>query len=109
MNNTNTLKEKIAVMQAYADGHLIEFKPVSGNLDWDKVSIPSWNWDSNHYRVKREPKVIYVTRYADGGLTSFNTASAEKRNADLCRTHRPGSVVASERYIQDLNYKPEQQ
>ena len=108
MSTTNDLNYKISVMQAAAAGKQIECRercPVSDK--WLPNDSPIWNWDEWDYRVKIEPKIIYVTRYADGGLTSFNTAAAEKRNADLCRTHRPGSVVASERYIQDLNYKPE--
>lgn len=49
-----TTQEKIAVMQAFADGKEIEYRS-DGN--WAKVNYPSWNWAKYIYRVKPEPKL----------------------------------------------------
>ena len=42
-------------MLAYADGKEIEYK--NGALkDWSITSVPTFNWGSNDYRIKPEPK-----------------------------------------------------
>lgn len=48
-----TIEEKIAVMQAFADGREIEVK-VEGGSEWVKASAPEWNWLLFDYRVKEE-------------------------------------------------------
>lgn len=63
-----TTAEKIAVMQAYEDGKtvltkqysMIKWSPMSGYKD-----EPYWNWQVNDYKVKPEPKEIWVTTYPD--------------------------------------------
>lgn len=47
-----TLKEKIAVMQAYADGMPIEFS--SNGETWHPMSDPIWNWGVHDYRVAKK-------------------------------------------------------
>lgn len=49
-----TTQEKIAVMQAYADGEKIQYRC---NGDWVDINSPSWNWIKYIYRVKPEPKL----------------------------------------------------
>lgn len=51
-----TIKEMIAVMQAFADGKKIEFRASPGD-DWEEVNLPSWNWNRLTYRIKPEPKL----------------------------------------------------
>ena len=42
-------------MLAYADGKEIEYK--NGALkDWSITSVPTFNWGSNDFRIKPEPK-----------------------------------------------------
>lgn len=59
-----TLNEKIAVMQAYADGSEIEMrnKMVSG-ADWVRADGPGWDWLSYDYRVRsdRVPDLHKIT------------------------------------------------
>lgn len=62
-----TLQEKIAVMQAFADGKAIECSPF-GPADWAPVSSPAWNWDEYDYRVKREPREFVVIKHPNGIL-----------------------------------------
>lgn len=52
-----TIKEMIAVMQAYEDGEKIEYREI-GVGNWESVSHPCWNWSVNEYRVKPEPKYV---------------------------------------------------
>lgn len=54
-------KEKIAIMQAFADGKPIQYKfkdnPTNKWMDFSECVEPSWNWDLVDFRVKPEPKV----------------------------------------------------
>lgn len=52
------IKEKIAVMQAYAEGKKIEICSINTDpiKKWFVCYAPTWNWDSFDYRVKPELK-----------------------------------------------------
>lgn len=68
---STTTKEKIAVMQAYEDGKTIQFRhrtsdPAAKWHDILRPIIPDWAWPRTDYRVKPEPKVIYVNFYDEG-------------------------------------------
>lgn len=59
-----TTKEKIEVMWAYDEGHKIQI--MRYNLDregWHDTAEPLWNWLDHDYRIKPEPKVIWVNEY----------------------------------------------
>lgn len=47
-----TTKEKIEVMQAYADGEEIEARSIEYNTEWLPDSYPSWNWKDKDFRIK---------------------------------------------------------
>lgn len=53
------IKEKIAVMQAFADGKKIEICLINADpiKKWFVCYDPTWNWDSFDYRIKPEPKL----------------------------------------------------
>lgn len=48
-----TIQEKIAVMQAFADGKRIESRVISltKSLTWYHISSPSWDWSEKEYRI----------------------------------------------------------
>ena len=52
-----TIKEKIAVMEAFDNGAEIEFN-VIGQITWAIPcgGLPNWNWADYDYRVKETPK-----------------------------------------------------
>lgn len=50
-----TIQEKIAVMQAFADGKEIEIYD-EYTSKWISASGPNFNWTGCDYRVKEEPK-----------------------------------------------------
>lgn len=47
------IKEKIAIMQAYAEGKEIEISEIGEN-DWSLSCAPTWDWSSFDYRIKPE-------------------------------------------------------
>lgn len=51
-----TTKEKIEVMQAYADGKHIQFYNKTRRDDWITTSDPVWDWVNYDYRIEPEPK-----------------------------------------------------
>ena len=55
-----TIEEKIAVMQAFADGKEIECFSLT-QMKWIKVCSPRWDWFNDDYRVKPEPEYIPFT------------------------------------------------
>lgn len=59
-------QEKIAVMQAYADGKTIQVKTLGGEwVDWVLNEPPTWNWKNHEYRVKPKPKEPTYRPYKD--------------------------------------------
>lgn len=60
-----TIEEKIAVMQAYADGKTIECYGYSYLNNWTEVENPRWDWWNYDYRVKQEPKKPKYRPYKD--------------------------------------------
>jgi hypothetical protein len=78
--------EKIAIMQAFLDGKTIEAKDPFGSGDKGKWIIlegePNWQWGQLHYRIKPEPKEIWVNEHSHGKLYAYNTEHA----AQVCTT-----------------------
>ena len=78
-----TIREQIAVMQAYESGKQIEYSTDDGG--WFPVDKPFWNWAEVEYRVKPN-KIKEVVDYIDshdittthitfGGVENYNTKS----------------------------------
>ena len=61
MGNKNKMDtiNKIRIMQHYADGGEVEFRPKKKiETPWDLVLSPSWDWSWLDYRiVKQKPKI----------------------------------------------------
>ena len=61
------LKEMIAVMQAAEQGKPLQAMLRRGVLGWQDVGHSvRWNWAKFAYRVKPEPRRIWVNIYPDG-------------------------------------------
>ena len=81
-----TVKEMIAVMQAFEEGKTIEYaaKSVTSADKWRPASTPVWDWSVRIYRVKPEPKEFYTVAYAyDGGVEGYSTLQLTKEGAEL--------------------------
>jgi hypothetical protein len=46
-----TTKEKIAVMQAFVDGHFIECRKLHTADEW-REAYPKWDWQAMEYQSK---------------------------------------------------------
>lgn len=51
-----TIQEKIAVMQAAADGKKIQCSQARVGV-WVNTEIPLWDWNNYDYQIKPEPKL----------------------------------------------------
>jgi len=58
-----TLKEKIEIMTAAEDGAEIQFS-IRNTSVWGKAISPSWDWPGNDYRIKPQPRDIWVAKPA---------------------------------------------
>lgn len=50
-----TIEDQIKVMQHFADGGEVECKHCMLS-DWERDVNPTWNWNTNTYRIKPEPQ-----------------------------------------------------
>jgi hypothetical protein len=82
-----TTAEKIAVMQAFEDGKEIQFRNNSRPDSWIDCPNPAWNWEMTDYRVKPEPRVIWVNEYSDG-LNTWHYQTREDANINIGRRAR---------------------
>jgi hypothetical protein len=56
-------REAIKVMQAYVDGSEIEIKgDYDGDDAWECGEEPEWDFISNNYRIKPEPREWWIDR-----------------------------------------------
>jgi len=72
-----THNEMIAVIQADRDGKEVEWRP-TGAERW-RLATPLWDFDTCEYRIKPEPKAIWVNEYEDGSLRGHNTEQCADR------------------------------
>jgi len=77
----STLQEKIAVMQAFAEGENVEYRGIysTDDYEWQDMPTPSWDWNSFEYRVKREPREWWINTY-----TTRQEVHDTKEDADDC-------------------------
>ncbi len=87
----STLQEKIAVMQAYADGKNIEMCPVGGTL-WREVPHPEWDWSIWEYRVAPVKHVGWINIYKGHSHYGAGTVFPNEQKA---RDHSAGNAVST--------------
>lgn len=90
-----TVDQMIEVLTAYKAGKKIQFRGY-GLLLWEDCinNEPLWNWTAYDYRVKPEPKVIWVNEYADGSGIGYTSEASAK--AFLGNHHKRAAV----RYVE---------
>ena len=104
-----TLKERIEIEQAFLDGKQIQYRyllrggwhhaPIYDAKDDDNFLF---HWMSYDYRIKAEPRVVYVNEYHYGlGRSVFRTLEEAMNGAreDYRRTQR---------FVEDLDYREKQ-
>jgi hypothetical protein len=83
-----TPQEMMGVIQAYVDGKRIQ-KTTSGRNNWVDEPLSwsiSWDFSNYDYRIKPEPRIIYVNEYPDGigGLFHHTVYYAKISAAPTC-------------------------
>ena len=88
-------KAAIEVMQAYVDGKTVEVSNSNVN-NWMEVAgtiSPVWNWDEFRYRIKPEPRTIWVNEYGGSDV-------AHKTEEDAWDGARPQAVRTAVKYVE---------
>jgi hypothetical protein len=81
-------EEKIAVMQAFIDGKKIELRHCH-RTDWiDLKGFPGWNWEHWEYRIKAEPKVMWIIECEGDKVYAFNSEKDARRNMKTSSKYR---------------------
>ena len=66
-----THDEMIAVIQHHKDGGKIEYI-THGDKQWRELCFnPLWNFATHDYRIKPEPRSLWVVRFQSGNIASF--------------------------------------
>lgn len=86
------IHEQIAVMQAFADGEEVQIDV--GQHEWRDDPDPEWNWVRFNWRIKPQPKIIWVNEYRQG--FSWNVHHTEER-AIKCASK---GIIRTAPYIQ---------
>lgn len=63
-----TYDEMIAMITAAKEGKTIQLKYKERGNDWVDVKAPVFNFEGFHYRVKKEPQVVYMVVYNNGAF-----------------------------------------
>ena len=82
-----TLAEKIAIMQAFADGKTIQYYNEDME-EWRPARAPIWNWQDKEYRIKpAEPKqvVSYCYRHKVYGTIAYGADPQHHSTSDWQR------------------------
>lgn len=61
--NKDNAKDYLPLVQALAEGKVVE---IQGSDGWKVLSNYDFTSPPKHYRIKPEPKEIWVNRYSDG-------------------------------------------
>ncbi len=61
--NKDNAKDYLPLVQALADGKVIQHRGVNG---WYSVDAPSFDSPASDYRIKPEPREFWVNRYPNG-------------------------------------------
>lgn len=71
----STIQEKIAVMQAFAEGREVQLKSWC-NGDWKDCPNPRWNWHDFDYRIKPVPQAKYIlsVRAKHGNFVTWSSS-----------------------------------
>ena len=88
-----TVDQMIEVLTAYKAGKKIQ---MHWRGKWDDCGPhePDWDFQQFNYRVKPEPKVIWVNEYADGSGVGYTSEASAKDF--LGNTHKRVAV----RYVE---------
>ncbi|WP_426355634.1 hypothetical protein ACN9MD_09575 [Stenotrophomonas maltophilia] len=79
--NKDNAKDYLPLVQALAEGKVIQFNDGSRWRDLGSGHI-SWDYAAKFYRIKPEPREIWVRRHEDGTNSAYVYSS--KQEAEDC-------------------------
>lgn len=89
--NRDQIKQNLPIFQAFAEGKIIQYQSRAFGGKWaDVKDATSFNFDEYDYRVKPEPKTIFVLMRGDGttvGRPYTDKALAIKDRDSYAKTH----------------------
>ena len=92
-----TTKEMIEVMQAYEAGSKIECADMYDMpYEWEYTTAPSWDWATRIYRIKKEPKRVYVISYEYGGFSYTMCDNTKEAAQSYVADVIPGATIKHE-------------
>lgn len=65
--NKDNAKDYLPLVQALVDGKTIQWRDSNGQ--WKDSEHLSCFWDAKEYRIKPEPREIWVNHYKDGAIS----------------------------------------
>lgn len=85
-----TAKLLLPIIQAMADGKEIQTKIVrtDGSHQWVTQHCLDFTGKPENYRIKPEPKEIWVNEYANTGVAAHTSKDAAVRNAGVAATRK---------------------
>lgn len=87
--NKDNAAEYLPLVQALAEGKTIQIKETIGS-GWFDDRAPDFNLPPREYRIKPEPREIWVNLYGDGGWQ----AHADEKSALACFSGGRGDCAA---------------
>ena len=86
MTQEISLEEKIKVMQHFSTGGKVESKRKSEEEErWEDNTLPRWNWDYMHYRIKPKTTYRYFNIYNGDDKWGFVHYSVDDARCRICR------------------------
>lgn len=91
--NSNNAKGYLPLVQALADGRVVQGKFLDG---WRDLNVVSFDMDACCYRIKPEPREVWFNRYPDG--SEYGPFDTEIEAIDDCDESQ-GSVQVRYREV----------
>ena len=95
------LQEAIKVMQAFADGKEIQYYQEECSPRWQSTLFPVWNWQEVNYRIKPEPRVLYILLNHDGTRWGSTFIKGEAEEWAKCQRGHDGIIRKFMEVIED--------
>lgn len=76
-------REFVKVVQAYADGKEVEGRTI-GSVRWQPLDEPVFNCSVRQYRIKPEPREVWILQYGNGEISYVADKSREDAEERLC-------------------------
>jgi hypothetical protein len=88
-----TAKDYLPLVQALADGKTIQIQPTpNGNGPWKDLFDPEFSESHTCYRIKPEPREIWVNEYPDG-YNPYSVLFETKEEADRCKAPKRSRCI----------------